>query len=104
MLFVPFTIILLLYGAFTLTKLFLLFVCCIFFMSTGYYFNSTGLLACEPFFSKASYRILSSCAFYFPTTMVLMYCYGSSFHAKQNFRLASRPSTLGAPAAISEKV
>ncbi|CAO1431342.1 unnamed protein product [Diamesa serratosioi] len=70
----------------------------------GYYFNSTGLLACEPFFSKASYRILSSCAYYFPTTMVLMYCYGSSFHAKQNFRLASRPSTLGAPAAISEKM
>lgn len=61
---------------------------------SGYYYNSTGLLACEPFFNKASYRILATCAFYFPTTMVLMYCYGSSFHANR-FRLAaaSLPST-----------
>ncbi|XP_052860781.1 5-hydroxytryptamine receptor 1D [Anopheles cruzii] len=57
----------------------------------GYYFNKTGLLACEPFYSKSSYRILSSCALYFPTTMVLMYCYGSSFHANR-YRLAA-PST-----------
>uniref|UniRef100_A0A182SRV9 G-protein coupled receptors family 1 profile domain-containing protein n=1 Tax=Anopheles maculatus TaxID=74869 RepID=A0A182SRV9_9DIPT len=54
----------------------------------GYYFNKTGLLACEPFYSKSSYRILSSCALYFPTTMVLMYCYGSSFHANR-YRLAT---------------
>ncbi|GAB0100943.1 trace amine-associated receptor 1 [Sergentomyia squamirostris] len=46
----------------------------------GYYYNSTGLLACEPFYSRASHRILATCALYFPTTMVLMYCYGSSFH------------------------
>lgn len=52
----------------------------------GYYYNPTGLMACEPFYSKPSYRILSTCAFYFPTTMVLMYCYGSSFHASR-FRL-----------------
>lgn len=49
-------------------------------MVLGYYFNNTGLMACEPFYSKASYRILATCGFYFPTTMVLMYCYGSSFH------------------------
>uniref|UniRef100_A0A182K2W9 G-protein coupled receptors family 1 profile domain-containing protein n=1 Tax=Anopheles christyi TaxID=43041 RepID=A0A182K2W9_9DIPT len=54
----------------------------------SYYFNQTGLLACEPFYSKSSYRILSSCALYFPTTMVLMYCYGSSFHANR-YRLAT---------------
>lgn len=71
--------------------------------TTGYYYNSTGLLACEPFFSKPSYRILASCAFYFPTTMVLMYCYGSSFHANR-FRLASMQSGLAVPAAITEKV
>lgn len=53
---------------------------------SGYYYNPTGLMACEPFYSKPSYRILSTCAFYFPTTMVLMYCYGSSFHASR-FRL-----------------
>ncbi|XP_069964018.1 alpha-2C adrenergic receptor [Bactrocera oleae] len=52
----------------------------------GYYFNNTGLMACEPFYSKPSYRILSTCALYFPTTMVLMYCYGSSFHLSR-FRL-----------------
>ncbi|XP_030379210.1 beta-3 adrenergic receptor [Scaptodrosophila lebanonensis] len=52
----------------------------------GYYFNNTGLMACEPFYSKPSYRILATCALYFPTTMVLMYCYGSSFHMSR-FRL-----------------
>ncbi|XP_055705323.1 trace amine-associated receptor 1 [Phlebotomus papatasi] len=49
----------------------------------GYYYNTTGLLACEPFYSRASFRILATCALYFPTTMVLMYCYGSSFHASR---------------------
>ncbi|XP_053688407.1 5-hydroxytryptamine receptor 1D [Sabethes cyaneus] len=59
----------------------------------GYYFNKSGLLACEPFYSKSSYRILSSCALYFPTTMVLMYCYGSSFHA--NRYRSSTPTGAG---------
>ncbi|XP_058463405.1 5-hydroxytryptamine receptor 1D isoform X1 [Malaya genurostris] len=60
----------------------------------GYYFNKSGLLACEPFYSKSSYRILSSCALYFPTTMVLMYCYGSSFHANR-YRLTTPASGRG---------
>ncbi|KAG7298711.1 hypothetical protein JYU34_017118 [Plutella xylostella] len=47
---------------------------------TGYYFNSTGLMACDVFHSRVAYRILSCCAYYFPTTMALMYCYGSGFH------------------------
>ncbi|XP_058797528.1 trace amine-associated receptor 9-like isoform X2 [Phymastichus coffea] len=49
----------------------------------GYYFNDTGLLACEPFFDKASFRILACCCFYFPTTMALMYFYGSAFHVNK---------------------
>jgi len=49
----------------------------------GYYFNSTGLLACDLFFSRPSLRILCSCLFYFPTTMILMYCYGSAFHVNK---------------------
>ncbi|KAI4502359.1 hypothetical protein M0802_002271 [Mischocyttarus mexicanus] len=49
----------------------------------GYYFNSSGLLACDPFFARASLRILACCCFYFPTTMVLMYCYGSAFHVNK---------------------
>lgn len=28
-------------------------------------------------------RILACCCFYFPTTMVLMYCYGSAFHVNK---------------------
>ncbi|XP_055856353.1 beta-3 adrenergic receptor isoform X2 [Episyrphus balteatus] len=61
----------------------------------GYYFNNTGLMACEPFYSKPSYRILATCALYFPTTMVLMYCYGSSFHMSR-FRLndPTLPTTM----------
>uniref|UniRef100_A0A182QWR3 G-protein coupled receptors family 1 profile domain-containing protein n=1 Tax=Anopheles farauti TaxID=69004 RepID=A0A182QWR3_9DIPT len=66
----------------------------------GYYFNKTGLLACEPFYSKSSYRILSSCALYFPTTMVLMYCYGSSFHANR-YRLATPSGTASLSLAAS---
>lgn len=30
-----------------------------------------------------SSRILACCCFYFPTTMVLMYCYGSAFHVNK---------------------
>lgn len=49
----------------------------------GYYFNPTGMIACEPFYSHASIRILTACGFYFPTTMILMYCYGSAFHVNK---------------------
>ncbi|XP_061397837.1 5-hydroxytryptamine receptor 1A [Musca vetustissima] len=63
----------------------------------GYYFNNTGLMACEPFYSKASYRILATCGFYFPTTMVLMYCYGSSFHMS---RFAPNEATMPLSAAL----
>ncbi|CAD7089337.1 unnamed protein product [Hermetia illucens] len=69
----------------------------------GYYFNGTGLMACEPFYSKPSYRILATCALYFPTTMILMYCYGSSFHMSR-FRLHDQTltnSTLSSTAATT---
>ncbi|XP_044738765.1 probable serine/threonine-protein kinase DDB_G0282963 [Chrysoperla carnea] len=49
----------------------------------GYYFNKTGSLSCEPYYYKSSYRILIACCFYFPTTMILMYCYGSAFHVNK---------------------
>lgn len=77
----------------------------IFFMYyvSGYYFNSTGLLVCEPFYSQPSYRILATCSLYFPTTMILMYCYGSSFHAS-NFRLMATPPAATTPSSTSEKV
>lgn len=46
----------------------------------GYYFNNTGLLACDIFYIRPSFRILSACMFYFPATMLFMYCYGSLYH------------------------
>ncbi|KAI5741676.1 hypothetical protein M8J76_015998 [Diaphorina citri] len=58
----------------------------------GYYHNSTGLLACDPFYPRPSFRILAACLFYFPTTMLLMYCYGSAFHVN---RLRLRRSVVG---------
>ncbi|KAL1492316.1 hypothetical protein ABEB36_012786 [Hypothenemus hampei] len=58
----------------------------------GFYFNSTGMHACEPFYSKASLRILAACGFYFPTTMILMYCYGSAFDVN---KLGFKRSNLG---------
>ncbi|KPJ06747.1 Beta-2 adrenergic receptor [Papilio machaon] len=51
---------------------------------SGYYFNSTGLMACDVFHSRVAFRILSCCAYYFPTTMALMYCYGSGFHVSKS--------------------
>lgn len=81
---------------------------CIFYLLyfnlfAGYYFNDTGLLVCEPFYSKPSYRILATCSLYFPTTMILMYCYGSSFHASR-FRLVATPAVATTPSSTSEKV
>lgn len=35
------------------------------------------------FFFFLFFRILACCCFYFPTTMVLMYCYGSAFHVNK---------------------
>lgn len=61
---------------------------------SGYYFNETGLLICEPFYSKPSYRILATCSLYFPTTMILMYCYGSSFHASRLRLVIATPSAM----------
>lgn len=73
------------------------------FAFIGYFFNDTGLLACEPFYSKPSYRILATCSLYFPTTMILMYCYGSSFHASR-FRLVTPPPIATTPSSSSGKV
>lgn len=34
-------------------------------------------------YCNSCFRILACCSFYFPTTMVLMYCYGSAFHVNK---------------------
>lgn len=69
----------------------------------GYYFNDSGLLACDIFYIRPSFRILSACMFYFPATMLFMYCYGSLYHFSykkcslstlRNFNLKSAKSPL----------
>ena len=49
--------------------------------SGGFHFNINGLMVCEPYFLSNRMLILSAYLFYFPTTMVLMYCYGTVFHS-----------------------
>jgi len=34
--------------------------------------------------------IVAACIFYFPTTMVLMYCYGTIFHASKSSLVSTR--------------
>lgn len=63
----------------------------------GYYFNATGMMACEPFYPRASIRILAACGFYFPTTMILMYCYGSAFHVNKLRLRKSGCNTISGP-------
>ncbi|TRY77252.1 hypothetical protein TCAL_00124, partial [Tigriopus californicus] len=50
---------------------------------TGFHFNTHGLMLCEPYQLSNNALILASCLFYFPTTMVLMYCYGTIFHSSK---------------------
>lgn len=64
---------------------------CLFFSATlyalivippgGFHFNINGLLVCEPYFISNNVLALAACLFYFPTTMILMYCYGTIFHS-----------------------
>lgn len=63
----------------------------------GYYFNPTGMIACEPFYSHPSIRILAACGFYFPTTMILMYCYGSAFHVNKLRLKKNNCTTIAGP-------
>ena len=50
---------------------------------SGFHFNTHGLMLCEPYPLANNALILASCLFYFPTTMILMYCYGTIFHSSE---------------------
>ena len=71
----------------------------------GFHFNINGLMICEPYFLSNRILILSAYIFYFPTTMVLMYCYGTVFHstkAKLRYNkvlFSTLPCVVGATAA-----
>ena len=47
----------------------------------GFHFNINGIVLCEPYFISNNILALAACLFYFPTTMILMYCYGTIFHS-----------------------
>ena len=38
---------------------------------------------CEPHYESVQVLIMTSCVFYFPTTMLLMYCYGTIYHSQK---------------------
>ena len=55
----------------------------------GFHFNVKGLMICEPYYLSNNVLIFASSLFYFPTTMALMYSYGTIFHttkAKTKYR------------------
>jgi hypothetical protein len=65
---------------------------------------------CEPYYLSSNALVFASCLFYFPTTMTLMYCYGTIFHAQgasQKYRKAiftTMPMLAGQSAAtIAQK-
>ena len=54
----------------------------VFFME-GFYMSTSSFSMCEPHYRSVQMLILTSCIFYFPTTMVLMYCYGTIYHSQK---------------------
>ncbi|XP_023346358.1 uncharacterized protein LOC111715282, partial [Eurytemora carolleeae] len=49
----------------------------------GFYFNVYSFAICEPYFVSLRMLVLTSCVYYFPATMIVMYCYGSIFHSQK---------------------
>ena len=59
------------------------------FAMNGFYFSVSAFSVCEPHYRSVQMLILTSCIFYFPTTMTLMYCYGTIYHS-QKLKLKNR--------------
>ena len=53
------------------------------FSLEGFYLSTSALSVCEPHYRSVQMLVLTSCVFYFPTTMVLMYCYGTIYHSQK---------------------
>ena len=49
----------------------------------GFYLSISAFSVCEPFYHSLRMPVFSSCIFYFPTTMVLLYCYGTIYHSQK---------------------
>ena len=53
------------------------------FVMVGFFLSTSSFSVCEPHYRSVQMLILTSCIFYFPTTMVLMYCYGTIYHSQK---------------------
>ena len=53
------------------------------FSLDGFYLSTSAFSVCEPHYRSVQMLVLTSCVFYFPTTMVLMYCYGTIYHSQK---------------------
>ena len=53
------------------------------FLRSGFYLSTSAFSVCEPHYESVQVLILTSCVFYFPTTMLLMYCYGTIYHSQK---------------------
>ena len=70
----------------------------------GVYLSVTAFSVCEPYFHSLRILVLSSCIFYFPTTMVLLYCYGTIYQS-QKLKMKNRRALVSAlPMLIASKV
>lgn len=65
------------------------------FVLDGFYLSTSAFSVCEPHYRSVQMLILTSCVFYFPTTMVLMYCYGTIYHS-QKLKMKNRRALCSA--------
>ena len=61
----------------------------------GFYLSISSFSVCEPYYHSLRMLVFSSCIFYFPTTMVLMYCYGTIYHS-QKLKMKNRRALVSA--------
>ena len=65
------------------------------FSLEGFYLSTSAFSVCEPHYRSVQMLVLTSCVFYFPTTMVLMYCYGTIYHS-QKLKMKNRTALCAA--------
>ena len=65
---------------FSSTTLYMMIV----FYLHGFHLSISSFFVCEPYYHSLHMLVFSSCIFYFPTTMVLMYCYGTIYHYRNS--------------------
>ena len=61
----------------------------------GYYLSISSFSVCEPYYRSLRMLVLTSCIFYFPTTMLLMYCYGTIYQS-QKLKIRNRKALFSA--------